>query len=99
MLSPAIGLFCHRRRRNAEHYRQLDASVEASGPHGFAVRGKRIRLLRYRVHRIPHPTSVTIAKRPSFGAGRGGLLKVICPSSQAMCLRHFNTTGKSVAGE
>jgi hypothetical protein len=35
-LSPAIGLFCHRRWQN--YFRQLDASVEASGPHDFAVR-------------------------------------------------------------
>jgi hypothetical protein len=33
-----------------------------------AVRQKRIG-----VHRIPHPTSVTIAKRPSFGTGQRGI--------------------------
>jgi hypothetical protein len=32
VISPAIGLFCHRRRQN--YFRQLDAGVEASGPHG-----------------------------------------------------------------
>jgi hypothetical protein len=32
---------------------KLDASVEASGPHDFAVREKRARLARRRVHRIP----------------------------------------------
>jgi hypothetical protein len=31
-----------------------------------------IRLLTCRVHRIPHPTSVTIAIRPSFGTGWRG---------------------------
>src|SRR3979490_539593 len=36
MLSPVIGLFCHRHRRSCLH--QLDAGVEASGPHDFAVR-------------------------------------------------------------
>jgi hypothetical protein len=46
-------------------FRELDAGVEASGPHDFSVR-----LLRHssRAHpRPPHPvpTSVTIAKRPS----------------------------------
>jgi hypothetical protein len=55
---------------------ELDASVGASGPHDFAVRISTIRLARYspawhcRVHRIPHPTSVTTAKRPSY---RGGM--------------------------
>jgi hypothetical protein len=32
-LSPVIGLSCHRRQRNAQHYRSLDISVEISGPH------------------------------------------------------------------
>ena len=35
-LSSVIGLFCHRRRR--KNFRQLDAGVEASGPHDFSVR-------------------------------------------------------------
>jgi hypothetical protein len=52
-LSPAIGLFCRRHRRNAKHCRQLDVSVETSGPHGLAVRDRHIRLMRRRVHRIP----------------------------------------------
>jgi hypothetical protein len=43
-LSPVIGLSCHRRQRDAKHHRQLDASVEASGPHDFAVRFTRARL-------------------------------------------------------
>jgi hypothetical protein len=48
---------------------ELDASVGASGPHDFAVRDRAIRQRRIRVHRIPRPTFVTIAKRPSLGAG------------------------------
>ena len=39
--------------RDAKHRRQLDASVGATGPHGFAVRGRRIRLMLRHVHRIP----------------------------------------------
>jgi hypothetical protein len=50
-LSPVIGLSCHRRRR--ETSRPLDASVEASGPHVFAVRVSAVRQRRLRVHRIP----------------------------------------------
>jgi hypothetical protein len=38
VLSPVIGLSCHRPRRDAKHHRQLDFSVEKSGPHDFAVR-------------------------------------------------------------
>ena len=51
VLSPVIGLFCHRRRWSYLH--RLDASVEASGPHDFAVRLSAIRQRRIRVHRIP----------------------------------------------
>jgi hypothetical protein len=51
VISPAIGLFCHRRLWRLLH--RLDASVEASGPHSFAVRLKRIRQSAIRVHRIP----------------------------------------------
>jgi hypothetical protein len=61
-LSPAIGLFVT--VIGAIRYRRFDASVEASGPHGFAVRLAHARLSRQGVHRIPHPTFVTIAKRP-----------------------------------
>ena len=51
VLSPVIGLFCHRRPRS--YLYELDASVEASGPHDFAVRFCAIRQRRIRVHRIP----------------------------------------------
>src|ERR1700733_12224122 len=35
------------------------------------------------VHRIPHPTFVTTAKRPSYwGVKRGELVAVICPTAQ-----------------
>jgi hypothetical protein len=64
VLSPVIGLFCHRRKRNAQALSPLDASVEASGPHDFAVRDPRSRQSTNRVHRISPPTFVTIAKRP-----------------------------------
>jgi hypothetical protein len=49
-LSPVIGLCCHRRLR----CHKLDASVEASGPHDFAVREARAFVFRAAcVHRIP----------------------------------------------
>jgi hypothetical protein len=52
-LSPVIGLSCHRHPRDAQHHRELDASVEASGPHDFAVRISAVRYRHLRVHRIP----------------------------------------------
>src|SRR5260370_12980560 len=52
VLSPAIGLVCH--RRLARLLARLDAGVEASEPHDFAVRVSTIRPSRAaRVHRIP----------------------------------------------
>ena len=50
-LSPVIGLVCHRHRQRLSY--RLDASVEASGPHDFAVRFSAIRQRRIHVHRIP----------------------------------------------
>jgi hypothetical protein len=34
-------------------------------------------------HRIPHPTLVTTAKRPSDRGGTGGKMGLICPTRQA----------------
>jgi hypothetical protein len=62
VLSPATGLFCHRRRRN--YFRQLDASVGASGPHDFAVRLKRRSSCVAKASTASRPTSVTIASAP-----------------------------------
>jgi hypothetical protein len=45
--------------------RRLSASPGAPGPHDFAVRNSRARRTRSCIHRIPRPTLVTIAKRPS----------------------------------
>jgi hypothetical protein len=70
VLSPVTGLSCHRRRCDAKHHHQLDASVGASGPHDFAVRNGAFRPARRRVHRIPHPTSVTT--RTPLSSGRDG---------------------------
>jgi hypothetical protein len=53
VLSPMIGLSCHRHQRNCFH--RLDAGVEASGPHDFAVRNKRPR--QKRRLRPPHPAA------------------------------------------
>src|ERR1700685_4259248 len=54
-----------------------------SGPHGLAVRINARRLRTSRVHRIPRPTSVTIAIRPSFRARDAGKMLVICPTTKA----------------
>jgi hypothetical protein len=67
-LSSAIGLFCHRRPWSNLH--ELDASVEASGPHGFAVRVSAVRYRRIHVHRIP--PRVRDDREPPLWVGRDG---------------------------
>jgi hypothetical protein len=67
VLSPVIGLFCH--RRLADISAKLDASVEASGPHDFAVRFRRSRQQHHQRPPHPVPTSVTIASAPLGGTG------------------------------
>ena len=52
VISPVIGLCCHRRKRSC--VRKLDASVEASGPHDFAVREARAFVFRA-ASRPSHP--------------------------------------------
>src|SRR4051812_40392232 len=51
VISPVIGLSCHRHRQVTTC--QLDTSVEASGPHDFAVRISTVRQPCYQ--RPPHP--------------------------------------------
>jgi hypothetical protein len=70
-LSLVTGLSCHHRRRNL--FRQLDASVGASGPHGFAVREKRRSLSAPSASTASRPAFVTIASRPSDGTRRRGI--------------------------
>jgi hypothetical protein len=70
VLSPVIGLSCHRRLRSCLH--KLDTSVEASGPHDFAVRLKRVRQRACGVHRIP-PRVRDDRDTPLCEAGRRGI--------------------------
>jgi hypothetical protein len=55
VLSLVNGLSCHHRQRDAEHHRQLDASVGASGPHDFAVRASTVRQLVPAASTASHP--------------------------------------------
>ena len=60
-------------------FAQLDTSIGVSGRHDFAVRFRKAFVFRTEsVHRIPCPTFVTIAKRPSVqGRGTAGFMDVI----------------------
>jgi hypothetical protein len=80
-LSQVIGLVCHLHRRNFFH--RLDASVEASGPHDFAVRkNKRSRQQRHPRPSRPRPTFVTIAKRPFVSGRDASVVEVIWVKSE-----------------
>ena len=63
VISPVIGLVCHRRNRSC--LRSLDASVEASGPHDFAVRLTCCSSKAPSASIASRPAFVTIASRPS----------------------------------
>ena len=65
-LSPVIGLVCHRRFAFTA---KLDAGVEASGPHDFAVRLGAVRQKHHHVHRIP-PRVRDDREPPLIGTGR-----------------------------
>ena len=87
------GLFSH--HRPAIRLAELDPSVGRSGPHDFAVRIGHARLARQHAHRIPRPTSVTIASRPSCERETRRLGPLICPTRQGRQVRQINTTGKT----
>jgi hypothetical protein len=69
-LSLVTGLVCHHRRRNP--FRQLDASVGASGPHDFAVRKSARSSVAPLASIASRLASVTIAIRPSMRRDGGG---------------------------
>src|SRR4029450_2788507 len=70
VLSPVERACCHRHQRDTS--RRLDARIAASGPHDFAVRGRRfVRREKTpdatRVHRIPSQRLVAMANAPPWG--------------------------------
>jgi hypothetical protein len=78
--SPVIGLSCH--RRLADTSAKLDASVEASGPHDFAVRIRAVRQRRIRVHRsLSHVRDD--GRRPSSRDRMAIDVPLICQAAKA----------------
>jgi len=75
--------------------RKLSASVGAPGPHDFAVRFSALVSRHQSVHRIPHPTSVTIAIRPSCRGGTVRTLRLIWVSEKAKYFLRGGWTGES----
>ena len=68
---------------------KLDASVGASGPHGFAVRIKRPRLKALPASTASRPASVTFASRPSVGRDRIAIVPLL-PGCQEQFLKFRN---------
>ena len=60
---------------------------------GSSRPAKALRARRCRVHRIPCPTSVTIAIRPSSRAGTAEVLALICPTTKGKCFYGRDCTG------
>src|SRR4051794_33561871 len=84
VIFPVLGLCCH--RRLARLSAKLDASVEASEPHDFAVRVQhRSSAVLNSVHRIP-PRVRDDRERPSVGRD-GAIRKVFClvPEARYFC--------------
>jgi hypothetical protein len=90
VLSPVIGLSCHRRPAKPGMsapgwadfaFARLDAGVEASGPHDFTVRGRL----------APRPSTGVVPIRRSPGEGVFGIVRQRAPSSLTgePALRHF----------
>ena len=91
VLSPVIGLSCHRRLQDVS----LTNLTPASRRQDHTTSPSALRALvssRQSVHRIPRPTFVTIAKRPSYRERDAQILPVIWGRDQ---LRQIGTTGKS----
>jgi hypothetical protein len=91
-LSPVIGLFCHRHRRN--YFRQLDAGVEASGPHDFAVRLSALRLCAPSASTASRLASVTIASRPSVRRDGSGYIADLGEARSEIFSKKDWTTGQ-----
>jgi hypothetical protein len=83
VLSPAIGLFVTVVSAMRKHCRQLDISVEISGPYDFAVRPARVRLCTPKASTASRPAFVTIASRPSDRGGTGESIKLFLPNGEA----------------
>jgi hypothetical protein len=72
-------------------FARLDPSVGESGPHAFAVRDDvfvraHARAAHHHVHRIPFPTSVTIASRPSRGIRMRGVKHIFLKNGRRIFL-------------
>jgi hypothetical protein len=92
-LSRVTGLSCHPRLQII--ICELNISVGMPGPHDFAVHVSTFRQACCRVHRIPHPTLVTIAKRPSWWEQDSAKMRVIWGQRKANYFLGEDWTGRN----
>jgi hypothetical protein len=91
VISSVIGLCCHRRQQNC--FRRLDASVEASEPHDFAVRLHAVRQRHVSVHRIPSRVSDD-RDTPLWWTRRRGLWNLIWGKREGIYFWKWDWTSK-----
>src|SRR5260370_26879486 len=85
VLSPAIGLSCHRRLRSC--LRKLEAGVEASGPHDLAVRSSAVRLTAPSASTASRPALMTLRNAPSVGQDGGSCRDDLPDGRSEICFR------------
>jgi hypothetical protein len=92
VLFPVIGLGCHRHQRDTS--RKLNASVEASEPHDFAVREKRASSSA--PSRPPHPEPNVLDDRetPLMWAGTARLMHLIWAKREGKYFCNREWTGQ-----
>jgi hypothetical protein len=92
VLSPVIGLVCHRRLRKCPQVRCRRRGIGTTRLR--RPRRRRSSSGAARVHRIPRPTSVTIAKRPFERARDAANIAVIWGRREAVYFRPQVWTGQ-----
>src|ERR1700737_2744500 len=96
VLSPVIGLSCHRRLRSC--LRKLDAGVEACGPPDFAVHLKRRSSAALSASTASRPALMTLRNAPLWDR-TAGVVKVICPTPKAKYFCRQDWTAANPADE
>jgi hypothetical protein len=89
-LSLVTGLVCHHHR----HHRQLDASVGASGPHGFAVRKAALSSEAQLTSTASQPYVRDDRETPSVWAGMARDMPVIWVGRESKCFCRQDWTGQ-----
>jgi hypothetical protein len=93
VLSPVIGLSCH--RHLARLLARLDAGVEASGPHDFAVRKPAPSSLAPPASTASRPNVDDVAQRPSVGQDGGSCRSDLPDGLREIFLQEGLDFGKS----